>query len=326
MASAAQRVVVTSRSFGRHLPDGIRVLETSGLEVVMAGQGAPWPEDRLADLAHDADALIVGTDQITRRVLAGSPRLRVVAKHGVGVDNIDLQGAAALGIAVTYTPGANTDAVAEFTIALLLALWRGVVVADRAMRERRWEPVLGREARGRTLGVLGLGRIGRAVAERARALGMRVVACDIVEDQAYAAAHGVTYVSFEHLLRTADAVSIHVPLTAETRRLIGARELAWMRPEAVLVNTARGGVVDEEALAAALDAERLAGAAIDVFADEPPWQSPLLQARHALLTSHIGAHTREAMACMDVMAASDVVAVLRGDRPSHPVTVDAVSP
>jgi len=312
------RVVVTSRSFGRHVPDGIRLLEEAGLVVVMAGQEAPWPEDRMADLARDAHALIVGTDQVTRRVLVGSPRLRVVARHGVGVDNIDLASAAALGIAVTYTPGANTDAVAELTIALLLALWRGILAADRAVREHRWDPVLGREAGGRTLGVVGLGRIGRSVAERARALGMRVLAFDVAEDQRYAAAHGITYVSLEELLRRADAVSIHVPLTSETRRLIGARELAWMRPDAVLVNVARGGVVDEEALADALKTGRLGGAAVDVFAAEPPWDSPLLHAPNIILSPHMGAHTVEAMARMDLMAASDVVAVLRGDRPSYP--------
>ncbi|MDQ7843529.1 MAG: phosphoglycerate dehydrogenase [Armatimonadota bacterium] len=320
------RVVVTSRSFGRYVPDGIRLLEEAGLDVVMAGQGAPWPEDRMVGLARDAQALIVGTDQVTRRVLAGSPRLRVVARHGVGVDNIDLAGAAALGIAVTYTPGANTDAVAELTVALLLALWRGIVAADRTVREGRWEPVLGYEARGRTLGVVGLGRIGRGVAERARALGMRVVAFDVAEDRPYALAHGIAYLPLEDLLRTADAVSVHVPLTPKTRGLIGARELAWMKPTAVLVNVARGGVIDEEALAAALEGGRLAGAAVDVFTVEPPWESPLLRAPNVILTPHIGAHTLEAMTRMDLMAASDVVAVLRGDPPSYPVPAGGAHP
>lgn len=319
MSESRRRVVVTSRSFGTHVPDGRRLLETAGCEVVLAGQGAPWAEEALCDLVPGADALIVGVDRITRRVLESAPRLRVVAKHGTGVDNIDLEAASALGIAVTYAPGANAPAVAEMTVALLLALWRGVVRGDRAVREHRWEPVMGRELSGQTLGIVGLGRIGRRVAVLARGLGMRVNAYDVVQDAAFARAHDVRYAPLEEVLRGADAVSIHTPLTAQTRGLIGPRELGWMRADAVLINVARGGVVDEQALAQALTEDRLAGAAVDVFADEPPWESPLLHAPHMILMPHIAAHTREAMARVDVMVATDVAAVLRGAPPAYPV-------
>ena len=316
-------VIVTSRSFGVHTLDGRRILEEAGCEVTLAGAGGPWPEEAMCAFARAADALIVGADPVTKRVLEAGTRLRIVAKHGVGVDNIDLAAAAAREVVVTFAPGGSTEAVAEMTIALLLALWRGVARADRAMRAHRWEPTLGRQARGRTLGVIGLGRIGRAVALLAQALGMKVLAYDVVEDQAFAAAHGIQYVPLEELLRSADAVSVHTPLTSSTRGLLSARELGWMRPDAVLVNVARGGVVDERALAEALAAGRLAGAGMDVFEREPPWSSPLLDLKNVLLTPHVAAYTPEAMARVDVTVASDVAAVLRGEQPAHRVVGSA---
>ena len=179
-------VRATSRSFGRHTRAGVRLLEDAGYDVILAGPGGPWPEEQMREYARDADALIVGADQVTRNVLTSSRRLRVVAKHGVGVDNIDLAAAEGLGIRVTYAPGGNTRSVAEMTVAMLLSLWRGLARADARLRARVWEPMVGREAAGRTLGIIGLGRIGRAVAILAQALGMRILACDIVQDPAFA--------------------------------------------------------------------------------------------------------------------------------------------
>lgn len=312
-------VRATSRSFGRHTRAGVRLLEDAGYGVILAGPGGPWPEEKMREYACDADALIVGADQVTRSVLTSSRRLRVVAKHGVGVDNIDLAAAEELGIRVTYAPGGNTRSVAEMTVAMILSLWRGLARADARLRARVWEPMLGREAAGRTLGIIGLGRIGRAVAILGQALGMRILACDVVQDPAFADAHGIRYETLEGVLRQSDAVSIHVPLADATRQLIGSREMAWMRPDAVLVNVARGGIVDEHALAEALAHGRLAGAAVDVFEHEPPWDSPLLGLETVLLTPHIAHSTQEAMERVDVMVAEDVRAVLQGEAPSHPV-------
>ena len=312
-------VRATSRSFGRHTRAGVRLLEDAGYDVILAGPGGPWPEEKMREYARDADALIVGADQVTRNVLTSSRRLRVVAKHGVGVDNIDLAAAEELGISVTYAPDGNTRSVAEMTVAMLLSLWRGLARADARLRARVWEPMVGREAAGRTLGIIGLGRIGRAVAILGQALGMRILACDVVQDPAFADAHGIRYETLEGVLRQSDAVSIHVPLMDQTQRLIGSREMAWMRPDAVLVNVARGGIVDEHALAEALAHGRLAGAAVDVFEHEPPWDSPLLGFETVLLTPHIAHSTQEAMERVDVMVAEDVRAVLRGEAPSHPV-------
>lgn len=314
-------VRVTSRSFGRHTDAGVRLLEEAGCAVILTDPGGPWPEEAMRAYAQKADALIVGADAVTRAVLEAGLCLRVVAKHGVGVDNIDLAAAEERGIAVTYAPGGNTRSVAEMTVALLLALWRGLSRADVRMRARVWEPVVGREVAGRTLGIVGLGRIGREVALLTRALGMRVVACDVVWDRDFADAHGIQQETLQGVLVQADAVSVHVPLTSGTRGLIGTRELAWMRPDAVLINVARGGVVDECALAAALEQGRLAGAAVDVYEREPPWDSPLLDLDNVLLTPHMAHSTVEAMERVDVMVAADVAAVLRGDRPSYPAPV-----
>jgi D-3-phosphoglycerate dehydrogenase len=270
--------------------------------------------------ARDADGLIVGADPVTRGVLEGAGRLRIVAKHGAGVDNIDLPAAAARRVAVTYAPGGNARSVAEMALALLLALSRGIPRADARMRARRWEHTLGREVAGQTLGILGLGRIGRQTAVLARALGMEVLAYDIAQDQAFAQAQGVSYESLRTVLERSDAVCVHVPLTPETRGLLGAEQLSWMRREAVLINVARGGVVDESALAAALREGRLAGAAVDVFAQEPPWNSPLLDLENVVLTPHMAHSTAEALERVDLMIAQDVAAVLHGEEPANRVT------
>lgn len=315
------RVAVTSRSFGLYASVGTRLLEEAGCDVVLRGEGGPWDEDAMREFAFEADALIVGADHVTRRVLEACPHLRVVARHGAGLEKIDVDAAAALGVAVTYAPGASAQAVAEMTIAMLFALWRGLLRADRGVREGRWERIVGREVRGRILGLIGLGRIGRTVAVLARGLGLRVVAHDIAPDQQFAEEHDIHYLPLDEVLRSADAISIHTPLTPMTQGLIGARELALMRPDAVLLNTARGGVVDEQALATVLRERRLAGAALDVFEREPLLGSPLLDQDNAVLTPHIAAYTHEALAELDRVVATDVIAVLRGQAPAHPASV-----
>lgn len=312
-------VRVTSRSFGRYTDAAVRALEAAGCEVSPVGPGGPWPEDRMIEFVREADALIVGGDPVTPRVLDGAPRLRVVAKHGAGVDNIDLAAAVARGVTVTCAPGGNARSVAEMAIALLLALWRGIPRADARMRAGHWEPALGLEAAGRTIGIIGLGRIGRQTAMLARALDMQVLAYDVVMDPAFADAQGVRYDGLRGVLERSDAVVIHVPLTPDTRGLLGAEQLSWMRRGAVLINVARGGVVDEAALAGALRSGTLAAAGLDVFEREPLRDSPLLDLENVVLTPHIAHYTREAMERVDLMVAYDVATVLRGQEPAHRV-------
>lgn len=292
-------------------------------DVDAADDRAGLAPDALLARAREADALVCQlTDPIPARLLEAAPRLRVVANVAVGYDNIDVPTATRLGILVTNTPGVLTESTADFTFALLLATARRVVEADafvRAERWQRWEVDLlcGVDVHGKTLGIIGMGRIGQAVARRAQGFGMRVL---------YASRHPVTatptaeHVPLDDLLARADFVTVHVPLTAETRHLIDAAALARMRRTALLVNTARGPIVDEQALVEALRSGRLAGAGLDVFEREPHLTAGLRDLPNVVLAPHLGSATVETRTLMCTMAADNALATLRDDRP--PCLVD----
>jgi D-3-phosphoglycerate dehydrogenase / 2-oxoglutarate reductase len=283
-------VAVTPRSFretpGEHV-DRLR----SAVEVRFPDLGRPLDEEEMVELVTGCAGLIVGVDPVTSRVLEAGP-LRAVVKYGSGMDNIDLAGAEGLGVRVSSTPGANARSVAELAIALLLALARSVGTHDRSVREGSWRRITGIELAGKRLGIVGYGAIGREVARIARGLDMDVVAHDPLVESGDG---DVPLVSVEELYATSDAVSLHVPLTGETRGMVGAEELAAMKPTAFLLNTARGGLVDEEALAAALSSGRLAGAALDGFAEEPLGESPLRALENVIFSPHAGAATFDAV-------------------------------
>ena len=268
---------------------------TPGLEIVnVAGKGA----DALVQAINSAHALIVRSEtRVTADLLTRAPHLRVVARAGTGVDTIDVAAATRRGIAVMNTPGANTVSAAEHAFGLLLALVRHIPGAADAMRRGEWERKRfeGTELRGKTMGIVGLGRIGGHVGQIARAFGMNVVAHDPFLHAERAAEMGIRLLSLDQLLRTADVVTLHVALTEETRHLINEQRLSLMKPGAVLINTARGELVDERALADAVTAKRIAGAAIDVFGVEPlPAESPLRGIDRIILTPHLAASTAEA--------------------------------
>jgi len=267
----------------------------------------------LVQALRGAHALIVrGPTRVTEEVLRGAPTLKVVVRSGTGLDNVDLAAARELGIAVSNTPAATAVSVAEHVFALLLALERRLVRADADLRRGQWrrEEASGRELAGRTLGLVGFGRIGREVAWRARAFAMDVAWSDPLLDLAPAGYEWTRRATLADLLPRADVLSLHVPLTRGTRGLIGARELARMKPDAVLVNCARGGVVDERALHEALAAGRLRGAALDVFASEPPGESPLLSLLNVVVTPHLGAATVEGQRRAGLEAATLVIEAL----------------
>ena len=306
-------VVVTPRSFGMH-DESLRTELESRVGEVRYRPG-PLSALELVELVGDADGLLAGVDEIDATVFARAPRLRVVARYGVGVDRVDLEAAARHGVAVTITPGANANAVAELTIALLFALARPLVQGCEAARAGRWSAVHGTELAGRTLGLVGLGRIGSLVAAKARALGLRVLAYD-----PYVTARAeVQLVELDALCDGSDFLSLHAPLTDETRGLVDDAFLAALRPGAALINTARGELVDEDALLRALDAGRLRAAALDVLAKEPPPAAhPLLARDDVLVTPHIGPHTAEATTAMGRLALDDLLAVLSGREPRFP--------
>jgi D-3-phosphoglycerate dehydrogenase len=279
----------------------------------------------LAAALGDVQALVVrsGT-RVTEEVLRGAPALKIVVRIGTGLDNVDLTAAREQGVRVASTPGATVISVVELTFALLLALERHLAPGDAAVRRGEWPhgELPGRELYGRALGLVGFGRVGREVAWRARAFGMGVRWSDPLLDLAPAGYEWTRRATLEELLPQVDVLSLHLPLTRATRGLIGARELARMKPDAVLVNCARGGVVDERALAAALTEGHLRGAALDVFATEPPGASPLLALPNVVLTPHLGGATVEARRRAGLEAAALVIEALgraaRGDAEGAP--------
>ncbi|MBC7083590.1 MAG: phosphoglycerate dehydrogenase [Firmicutes bacterium] len=291
------------------------MLEDSGHEVIRNPHGRPFTEEELRTLIKDVDGIIVGLDAISREVIAAAEKLKVISKYGVGVDNIDLEAARAKGIIVTYTPSSNSEAVADLTMGLLLAAARRIPSADRAVRSGDWRKVVGLAVWKKTIGVVGVGRIGRGVVKRASGFNMKILCCDKVMDSDFAARYGAEYVSLDFLLQQSDFVTLHVPLTDETRGLIGEKELSQMKRTAILINTARGEVVDEDALYQALVGGRIAGAALDVFRNEPPIGSRLLELDNVILTPHIGAHTDEAITEMGCKAVRNLMAVLNGELP-----------
>jgi D-3-phosphoglycerate dehydrogenase / 2-oxoglutarate reductase len=298
---------------------GVAVLRDAGAEVVST---VGRPQEALYEALRDARGLIVRSEtRVDAELLATAPHLEVVARAGVGVDAIDVDAATAAGIVVVNTPGANTLAATEHTFALLLAAMRNVPQANASVHAARWErkPFVGHELHGKVLAIIGLGRIGSNIASRAAAFGMHVIAHDPYVAASRARALGVELRGFHEVLENADIVTLHVPLTAQTRGMIDARALERMRDDAVLVNCARGGVVDAEALLVTLQAGRLRAVAIDVVPEEPPPRdsasAQLLAHERVVATPHLGGSTYEALERIALELAGDVVRVL-GGRPA----------
>jgi len=302
---------------------GVEYLRDRGVEVVELPPGSD--EEDLLQRVGDADGLITrGSIKVTREMMEGSPRLRVVGVHGIGCDHVDLKAAGELGKVVCNTPDAVTVTVAELAVALTLAAVRNVVAADKAVRAGQWNrkygDLIGVELAGKTVGIVGLGRIGAATARRLRAFDADVVYWSRTRKPEAEENLGITWVELDELLRRSDIVSIHLPGTIKTHHIIGERELGLMKDGVIVVNTARGRVIDEEALIRALRSGRVRAAALDVFEREPlPEDSPLCAMDNVILTPHLGASNLEGMQRMAVQVAEGVYKVLTGLRPDNPV-------
>ena len=308
-------VLIASRSFGKNCPEVLDAMRAAGCVFLPAHfEGAPT-EAQLLEAIGEADVLISGTEPVTARVLTAAHRLKVIAKHGVGYENIDLEAARARGIPVALAGGAIADSVADLTLGLLLAVARRIPQGDASTRRGEWKRFVGPELDGKTIGIVGLGQIGRGVCRRAQGFGMRVVAYDAYPDSAFAAAAGVTYLELDELLAEADFITLHAPATPETRHLIGGPQFARMKRGAYLINTARGELVDEAALYTALHSGMIAGAASDVFAEEPPRNSPLLTLDTFVAMPHCGGQTPEGLRRMGEITGENVLRVLRGEAP-----------
>jgi D-3-phosphoglycerate dehydrogenase len=287
------------------------------------------PREELLAALPDYDALVVRSQvQVDAEAITAGTRLQVIGRAGVGVDNVDLDAATRAGITVVNAPTGNTIAAAEHTLALLYAVARRIAAADASVRRGEWKRAefTGNELRGRTLGIIGLGKIGQAIAARAVAMEMTVLASDPFVTAEQAAHHGVELVPFETILERSDVVTVHVPMTRATRGLIARDQLARMKPGAILLNVARGGVVDEAAVAAALRDGHLGGAGIDVFEQEPPAGSPLLDAPNTVLTPHLGASTAEAQVAVAEEIADQVLDVLAGRSARYAVNAPLLTP
>lgn len=312
------RILVATRSFGSTTSKPWDVLNQAGCEIVKADMSQKMTEERLIELLQGVNGAIIGVTPMTAHVLEHAPNLKVVSMHGVGVDHIDLTAATQKGVVIANCQGANDQSVADLTIGLMVSLARDIPSVDRVVRGGGWGAHAGSELWKKTLGLVGLGRIGRGVAKRALGFDMKVLAYDPYV-QAENVEQGISSASFDEVLRSADYVSLHAALSEETRHMIGAVQLQAMKPSAYLVNTSRGALVYETALYTALVEKQIAGAALDVYEMEPPKDSPLLQLENVVVTPHIGAHTREAIERMGVMAAENVLRTLQGGQPHHRV-------
>ncbi|KKM10489.1 hypothetical protein SY88_12370 [Clostridiales bacterium PH28_bin88] len=313
------KVLSTSPTFGKYAPEAVEMLQDNECRLVQLTPEEVKDPERVMFHLRDADGWIFGVDKVTRSHLAAAPKLQVVAKHGTGVDSVDLEAARERNVVIANVPAANSNAVADLTMGLLLAAARKIVFADKQTRAGGWGPIMGTELWGKTLGVIGLGAIGRGVVKRAAGFGMRFLAYDVFPNEQFARDYGVQYLSIPEVLKEADFVTIHAPLTAETRGLIGEQELAMMKSSAFLINTSRGPIVQEKALCIALREGLIAGAALDVFETEPPAQSELMELDNVVVTPHMGAYTYEAMANISLISARNVIEVLRGNPPLYRV-------
>jgi len=305
---------------------GDRHLREAGVEIVFNVRHGHRSEDEMIRLLQGMDAAIVGLDPFTAKVMDASPRLKVISRSGVGYDDIDVPAATERGIAVCTTPGLNHNAVAEYTMALILQCARKLFENLQEGRSGGWTWHQGRDLAGRMLGILGLGAIGKQVAKRARAFEMKVVAYDVVQDAEFAAQHGVQYVPFQELLRESDFVSLHLFLDAKSRHIINAERLASMKPTAYLINTSRGGVVDSVALYQALKEKRIAGAALDVFEKEPlEPDSPLRTLENLYISPHCSGASDDPRNAQIVMAAENVLRILRGEKPVHIINPEVLN-
>ena len=303
-----------------------RVLTPLGVELRPAQCKS---EEEIIALTRGAHAVLNCYAKITERVIESLTRCKIIARYGIGVDNVDMAAATKARILVTNVPDYCIDEVSDHALALLLALGRRIAVADNAVKAGAWDVVAHagiRRLRGQTLGLIGFGKIAKVLASKVQPLGMRVLVYDPYLEPVTIAHHGAEAASFDRILTDADAISIHVPLSEETHNLIGEQELARMKPTAFLINTSRGGIVDERALAIALKENRLGGAALDVLVVEPPPQDhPLRQAPNVILTPHLAFYSRESVIELQTKAAEEVARALTGEPPRSPVNREVLN-
>lgn len=322
--TSTKTILVSSPTFGAYSPESRERLREYGCEFDDLLRTEEPDRETILEHVEDAAAWVVGYTPVDEEAFERATRLEVVAKHGTGVDNVDLEAAKEHGVVVANAPGANANAVAELVVLHVLNASRNLVRLDPTVRRREWNTQIGRELSGKTLGIVGLGDIGQAVVRRTQGFDLEYLAFDVEDRPAFQAAYDVTRVDDLHeLLPRADFVTTHVPLNEHTRNLLSTEEFRQMKERAYVVNTARGGIVDEDALLAALEAGEIAGAALDVLEQEPPGDAErydaLLADERVTFSPHIGGITEEAMGAISDVTAANILNVFRGEEPLHRV-------
>jgi D-3-phosphoglycerate dehydrogenase len=314
----AWKVLTSARAFWVSGQAAQAALEAAGCEVVPSSRPGPFPEDDTIQMLQGFDTVIASSEPYNARVFAACPQLKLVARCGVGTDAVDMKAAAEAGVVVTNTPGAMTEAVADYTFALMLGIARRLPESDAMMRSGGWNEFRGVLVYGKTLGLVGVGRIGQAVAQRAKGFAMRILAYDPILQASGKGDPSIEFVTLDELLAQSDYVSAHAPSTPETAQMFNAERFAKMKPTAYFINTARGALVDEAALLAALQSGTIAGAGIDVYAKEPcPADSPLRHAPHCVLTPHNAFNALESTIEMSRQSAQSILDLMQGRLPDN---------
>jgi D-3-phosphoglycerate dehydrogenase len=307
------KVLISTASFAEHDRAPLDLLKSSGFEIILNPYKRKLKPEEVMELARDCEGIIAGVEQLTEEVFKKLPKLRAVSRCGVGTDNVDLEAARKRGIRINSTPNAPTQSVAELTVALILNLLRQVSLLDRRVHGGTWSREMGRLLSGKTIGIVGLGRIGKRVAELLRPFGVKILASEPKPDKKWAEENKISLTSLEELLRESDVVTLHIPYSEKNLNLINAEKIKIMKRGAILINTSRGGLVDEGALYQALLSGHLSGAALDVMEVEP-YQGPLKDLDSVILTPHIGSYALEARVQMEMEAAKNLISMLKEGR------------
>lgn len=303
------KILISTSSFAEYDKSPLRLLESNRFEVVLNPYKRKLKPEEVVALAKDCVGIIAGTEPLTEEVLRQLPRLKAISRCGTGLDNVDVEAAKKRGIAVRTTPDAPTQAVAELAIALVLSMLRQINFMDKQVRSGAWSKEMGRLLSGKTVGIIGLGRIGRRVAELLRPFGVKILGSEPKSDRKWVKENKVRLTSLEELLRESDVVTLHIPYTKENRNLINAKRLKIMKRGAILINTSRGGLVDEGVLYQALKAGHLGGAALDAMVTEP-YHGPLKGLDNVILTPHVGSYALEARVQMEIEATKNLINML----------------
>jgi len=300
------KILASSRSFGKIDSGAIKLLKDNGLEPILNIHGRKLNEEELLNLLDDVVGIIAGTEKITGKIISNANQLKVISRYGVGMDNVDLKTAHRKRVLVYNTPEAPTVAVAELTLSLILNLLKKISKVDRKIRDNLWKPEIGNLLSGKTIGIVGLGRIGKKLVQFLEPFGVKLLVYEINPDTNFVSDHKIDLVPLKTLISKGDIISLHIPLTKQTRHIIGKKELRTMKENAILINTARGGLIDEEALNNSLRDNEIAGAAVDAF-EEEPYTGKLKRLDNVILTPHIGTYTVETRKQMEIEAVNNLI-------------------